>query len=134
MTGRKTFFDTVMFIYALEAGDVRARTLFDEAIHAGPVGTSAVTVMEYCTGCLKHEDPDAAEHFLRFIKDLDFELTEIDEKVALDAARIRAEYPGLHAMDALQLAGARSAGADVFYTNDKRLMKFRDEHMAVREM
>lgn len=44
----------------------------------------------------------------------------VDQEVALSAAKIRAEY-NLKAPDALHLASAINAGADVFITTDKRL-------------
>ena len=67
MTVKKTFFDTSIFIYALENG-----------------------------------------------------------VIALKAAEIRSRYETFKQMDALQIATAVVSGANVFYTNDKQLLQYRD--------
>ena len=51
--------------------------------------------------------------------------------MALTAAGIRSEYPGYKSMDALQLASALAAHADVFYTNDKQLLSYKNDKMKV---
>ena len=51
--------------------------------------------------------------------------------MVLTAAGIRAEYPGYKSMDALQLASALAAHADVFYTNDKQLLSYSSKKMKV---
>lgn len=130
----KTYFDTALFIYALESKDDSVRKLFAECINDGEVGTSAVTILEYAAGCLKKATKDGKEsinRFRGFLNDHYFELTDIDEEVAIVAAGIRTEHPGFKSMDALQLASAVVAHADVFYTNDKQLLSYTNKKMKV---
>ena len=49
------------------------------------------------------------------------EIMEISQEIAKKAAKIRAEYKGFKAMDALQLATACLSECDIFVTNDKQL-------------
>lgn len=48
-------------------------------------------------------------------------ILDVNKEIALLAAKLRAEYPSLRSPDALHLASAISAGANVFITTDKRL-------------
>ena len=130
----KSYFDTALFIYALERKDDSVRKIFADCINDGDVGTSAVTILEYAAGCLKKGTKGGKEslnRFRRFLNDHYFEITDIDENVALEAAAIRAEYPGFKSMDSLQLASALAAHADVFYTNDKQLLSYSSKKMKV---
>jgi len=121
----KYYFDTALFIYALETKSEQAKKLFQDALLDGRVGTSVVTVMEYCTGCIKNDAYVSVEKFVDFLHDYDFELHRVDEETAMIAARVRAKYPAFKQMDALQIASAIAAKADVFYTNDKQLIQFK---------
>lgn len=53
------------------------------------------------------------------------DLVPVTADVAQTGARLRAEY-GLRTPDALHLAPAIEAGADVFLTNDERLRRVSD--------
>ena len=55
-----------------------------------------------------------------------FEVVPVNDEVALKAAEIRSHYHFFKQMDALQLATALVSGADVFYTNDKQLLQFKE--------
>ena len=123
---KKSFFDTSIFIYALENNSVAARNLFQQALTDGTVGTSTITIMEYATGCLKHGKIERLNNFRYFLKALMFEVVPVDDTVAIKAAEIRANYQFFKAMDALQLATAFVSGADVFYTNDKQLLQYKE--------
>ena len=63
-------------------------------------------------------------HFLLLDRDTRTNVVCINGKIADDAAKIRSEYQGFKAMDALQLASAMSAGCDLFLTNDKQLGQY----------
>ena len=69
--------------------------------------------------------------FRQFLRKCNFEIHWIQEETAFTAAKIRADYPTFKQMDALQLASAIDAEADVFYTNDKQLLQFSHERMKV---
>lgn len=64
--------------------------------------------------------------FRNFMQAIGIDIIAIDEVAADRAARIRAEYKGFKAMDALQLAAACISGSDLFLTNDKQLRQFKD--------
>ena len=64
--------------------------------------------------------------FESLIKALELEVAIIDEKIAKEAAKIRAEYKAFKAMDALQLAVASLSNCDLFLTNDKQLKQFKE--------
>ena len=127
----KSYFDTAILIYALEIGSVQARNLLEDSMRRGVVGISVVTIMEYCTGCMRHNRTDMVTRFRQFLRQCDFEIHLIQEETAFTAAKIRADYPAFKQMDALQLASAIVAEADVFYTNDKQLLQFAHERMKV---
>ncbi len=127
----KSYFDTAILIYALENGSVRARNLLERSMREGPVGISVITIMEYCTGCIRHNRQNMITRFRQFLRNCDFEIHLIQEETAFIAAEIRANYPAFKQMDALQLASAIVAEADVFYTNDKQLLQFVHDKMKV---
>ena len=127
----KLYFDTSILIYALENGSAQARNLLEDSMRQGVVGISVVTIMEYCTGCMRHNRTDMVTRFRQFLRKCGFEIHLIQEETAFTAAKIRADYPAFKQMDALQLASAIVAEADVFYTNDKQLLQFSHERMKV---
>jgi predicted nucleic acid-binding protein len=134
MTGSKIYFDTAIFIYALELKLKAARDLFLSAMQEGTIGTSTITIMEYTTGCYKNGTKEDIDRFHKFLNDLIFEIKVIDTQTAEEAARIRAQYPYFRQMDSLQIASAKVAGADIFYTNDKQLLQYRDDNMKVLKL
>ena len=122
----KSFFDTSIFIYALENDSEIARDLFQQAITVGTVGTSTITLMEYATGCFKHNRLDILNNFQRFLNALMVEVVPVNGVIAFKAAEIRSKYSSFKQMDALQIATAVVSGANVFYTNDKQLLQFQE--------
>ena len=75
-----------------------------------------------------------ADRFVTFLQDAMFEIKVVDAEVSMEAAKIRGTYPYFKALDALQLASAIVAGADIFYTNDKQLLQFKHNHLIVSGM
>ena len=126
MTVKKSFFDTSIFIYALESGSAIARNLFEQSITEGIVGTSTITLMEYATGCFKHDRLDILDNFQRFLRVIKCEVVPINEVIAFKAAEIRSQYEAFKQMDALHIATAVVSGANVFYTNDKQLLQYQE--------
>ena len=131
MIAVKQFFDTSVFIRALEAEDARAREILSAALLQRNACTSAVTITEYCTGCYRHQNPAQKDRFLKLIRDFQIEIMPITENTALLAAKIRGDYLGLKTMDALQLAAAENAHAMVFYTGDRQLKQYGSGSMEV---
>ena len=58
-----------------------------------------------------------------FLTTPNLSIVPFDQKIAIEAARIRRQY-GFRLPDAIQLASAIEAGAQVFITNDLRLKPF----------
>ena len=131
MTDKSIFFDTPFFIYALEKGDQKARHLFEKYLPTHRLCTSVITLMEYAVDCRKSDCMESWEMFLNFLTDMSFEVIEIDADIAFRAASIRAEHSAFKGMDALQLAAALSREAEVFCTNDRKLLSFSDKGMQV---
>ncbi len=123
---KRSFFDTSIFIYALENNSITARNLFQQALNEGILGTSTITIMEYATGCFKYGKIERLNNFKNFLRTLMFEVVPVNDTVALKAAEIRSNYSYFKQMDVLQLATAFVSGADVFYTNDKQLLQFKE--------
>lgn len=86
--------------------------------------TSAVTVEEFLVFPYRNNDNSAIESFWTFINEGNINVLEIDNAVAVEAAKIRAEYRHIKTADALQLAAAICGGCDLFLTNDKQLKQF----------
>ena len=123
---KRSFFDTSIFIYALENNSITARNLFQQSLDEGILGTSTITIMEYATGCFKYGKIERLNNFKNFLRTLMFEVVPVNDEVAIKAAEIRSNYPFFKQMDALQLATACISGANVFYTSDKQLLQFEE--------
>lgn len=83
--------------------------------------TSTVSVME----TLSYPAPSAVIKNIQeaFETMPNLNICDVDYKIALEAARIRREYK-FHLPDSIQLATALAGRAQVFVTNDVRLVKF----------
>lgn len=124
----KVFLDTAPIIYFLEKSDLyyeKMRQIFQSFIDKDTeLFTSAITYEEYEVGPLKSGNMQLIQNFEKFIEDLGINVISIDQRIAANAASIRARYPGFKAMDSLQLASAVSENCDLFLTNDKQLLQF----------
>ena len=130
----KVFFDTAIFIYALEAGLEEAQDILESAIASDSAVTSTITLMEYSTGAFRRNDKDSLKRFQRFLEDNYIAVTEISRKIALRAGELRGEHSSLKSMDALQLACAIENRCDVFYTNDIRLKRINLPEIEIRTL
>ena len=128
------FFDTAIFIYALEAGLKEAQDILENAIASDSAVTSTITLMEYSTGAFRRNDKDSLKRFQRFLEDNYIAVTEISRKIALRAGELRGEHSSLKSMDALQLACAIENKCDVFYTNDIRLKRINLPEIEIRTL
>lgn len=130
---KKVFFDTAPFIYYLEnEDDYKDKVKRVIADHAeDDYITSTITVSEYLTGAFKNGDEKRVLEFNEMISEYEFEITSIDWDIAVEAARIRANYVGFKMMDSLQLAAAKLTGCDLFVTNDLQLKQFGDVEVTI---
>ena len=129
MTGPgRIFFDTAPIIYLVEHNREyfgKMVVFFQECFNSGrQMVTSVLTVEEYSVFPYRRGEHALLMQFMRLLSDAEMEIVEIDRRIADQAARIRAGYPGFKAMDALQLAAAIRTECELFVTNDKQLKQF----------
>jgi predicted nucleic acid-binding protein len=87
--------------------------------------TSVVSFAEFGVKPRKLGKKDVIDRFEKTITNL-FDIQDVDLEVASIAAGLRAKYSSLRGMDALQVASAIRADADIFVTNDKRLKAIKE--------
>ena len=125
---RRIFFDTSPLIYFLDENSIfkpQMDKIFYELLNNGSQFiASTVTVEEFLVFPYRNEDNAAVKSFWTFINEGNINVLEIDVNIAVEAAKIRAEYRHIKTMDALQLAAAISNGCDLFLTNDRQLKQF----------
>ena len=84
-----------------------------------------IAVTEYFPYPLQQPNRKELMHeFNEFLEQADVTVLNIDREIAMEAARIRAEYKSFKMMDSLQLAAAAACGCDLFLTNGKQLRQF----------
>ena len=85
--------------------------------------TSVISVIE----ALSYPMPDVVvEEIEEAFKNIpNLQILDVDHEIAREAAKIRRKYGALRLPDAVQLASASFARAQVFITNDRRLKKFK---------
>lgn len=125
---KKIFFDTAPIIYYLQESDLYFNTMisFLRQNRDGDYVISAITATEYLTYPFRENDEKLINDFYSFIDDMEVEIKEIDMRIAVKAAQIRAEYKFFKPLDSLQLATACITGCDIFLTNDKQLNQFKE--------
>ena len=127
---RRVFLDTAPLIYFLDnderyGGMVKA--IFEEILsEGGIIESSVITCEEYLVYPYRTGNVEKIQAFIDFTGDFNIHLNPITQEIARKAAKIRAEYAGFKAMDALQLATAIITGCDVFLTNDRQLLQFKE--------
>ncbi len=126
MTGfKKVFVDTAPIIYYLENNPLYSEVIkrfFTTCIEQNiQVVTSAITVEEYLVYPYLSGQMDFADNFKRFLDYMNVKIIDINADIAEQASKLRGQYKGFKAMDALQLSSAIASGCDIFFTNDKQL-------------
>ena len=126
MTGfKKVFVDTAPIIYYLENNPLYSEVIkrfFTTCIEQNiQVVTSAITVEEYLVYPYLSGQMDFADNFNRFLDYMNVKIIDINADIAEQASKLRGQYKGFKAMDALQLSSAIASGCDIFFTNDKQL-------------
>lgn len=128
---KKAFVDTAPFIYFIEKDSnnphyyERVRDFFKYGYNNDKKFVSSViTIEEYFVFPYRNKEYSYIDMFNRLVVATNMEIVEINQAIAKKAARIRAEYKGFKAMDALQLAVACLTKCDLFLTNDKQLKQF----------
>ena len=131
MTGySKVFLDTAPLIYFLDSDEMRGgrvKAIFEEILNSGrTIVTSVITCEEYLVYPYRTGNVEKVQAFFDFTGDFNITLYPVTQRIAQEAARIRAKYALFKSMDALQLATAAVVGCDVFLTNDRQLLQFQE--------
>lgn len=125
----KVFVDTAPLICLCEGtADFKANTTNQFTLwfnQGAEIASSVLSLMELCIHPLQAGDTKRFHLYEQNMQQLCTEpLLSIYASTAISAVQIRAQY-GIGAVDSLQLAAALEADCDLFYTNDKALMKFK---------
>ncbi|MEW6447665.1 MAG: PIN domain-containing protein [Bacillota bacterium] len=137
---RTVALDTAVFIYHFEKNEkysVITEEIFsrlDKDKNFAAV-TSVITVLEVCVKPIKESRQDlATEYTQKLLYDDKLATWVVDGNIAQKAAEIRAKY-GIRTPDAIQVATAITAEADVFITNDTALKKIEEiEVLVLKEL
>ena len=124
---KRIFLDTAPIIYFVEKKPGFYEIMNDFLISNADADyfTSVITVAEYFPYPLQQPNrEELLREFNEFIQQAEIAVINIDREIAMEAARIRAEYKSFKMMDALQLSAAAACGCDLFLTNDKQLRQF----------
>ena len=127
MNNKLIAIDTNIFIYFLEKNPQfgpQTKLLFDQLsankMHAI---TSIISLIELLSVEISEDRVSMLKN--RFLQLSNLQIFDVNQTVALDAARIRRKYH-FRMSDSIQLATAEYAKVDMFITNDQRLKRFKE--------
>ena len=120
--------DSNIFIRAIDDPTIlgeKARDLIDQIKEASPtVFISTMVMEEFFVRVYKEKRDKDIDAYLEFMTLGGLcTVVDINQQIALLAAKLRAEYPSLRAPDAIHIASAITSKAKVFITTDRRLPK-----------
>ena len=126
----KIFIDTAPLIYLIEGEEDFATSVEKQLMQwieaEENLATSTLTLLELLVVPMKQENKHLVQKYRALLQDILSEpLIPLSETISEMAAQIRG-VTGFKTPDSIQLATALYSGADIFYTNDKRLSKFSD--------
>jgi predicted nucleic acid-binding protein len=128
---KTVYLDTAPIIYYIEAspqfGPVM-KELVDLYRHGGfSLCTSVLTITETIPKPFSEGNKELQQLFLSFFRNRqNIVLHVVSEPIAICAGELRGIYPSLRTMDALQIATAIEAQADLFVTNDAKLKQIKE--------
>jgi len=121
----RVYWDSMLFVYWLEDHPVYAKQV--DAIHSrmkqrqDRLITGAFTFGEVLAGAYKRRKPELVNYFRSLLQDIVAEVVPFTLETADHYSRIRGEL-NVTPADAIHLASAAQARADLFLTNDKSLI------------
>lgn len=122
---KKIFIDTNVFIYLVNKTPEyyeKIKNMLESEYNASSLFyTSTITKAEFLVKPLTENNRRAIICFNEILKDLQFDINNIDSSIATEAAYIRSKYKKTKLADSLQLASAIVNGCNYFMTNDKGL-------------
>ena len=137
ITQSKIFFlDTAPLIYFIEAhpvyGEAVRQLILSCAKKKIQIVSSVITLHEVLVRPYRNGNALLAQKFSVFLKNnRSLMLLSISEDISEMAAKLRGDYVWLKLADALQIAAALDAGADLFLTNDKQLKQIREIQIVI---
>ena len=132
MSGKKVFLDTNIFIYLIEEHPRYVRKI-DDLLRLlerdkYEIITSTLTVGEILTKPYKENRSDLIKTYHAFFEEM--VLIDLNSDIASLFAKMRVQC-GIKTPDAVQIASAMYAEADLFVTNDVRLQQCRQEDFEI---
>ncbi len=128
MSGKLAFLDTNIFIYLIEENPLYLNQVYKllDFLEKNEyeIITSTLTLGEILTKPYKDKRMDLVKTYKAFFSEM--QLIELNSKIASLFAKIRADYK-IKTPDAVQLASAVYAKADLFVTNDDGLSRFKSK-------
>jgi predicted nucleic acid-binding protein len=122
----RVYWDSMLFVYLLEGhpafGPSTAAILREMVEREDTLCTSVFSIGEVLTGPRKNGFQSAADQAMRFFAGPTVEILPFSLETADQFSRVRAST-GVSPPDAIHLATAAIASADVFFTNDKKLLQ-----------
>jgi len=132
MSGKLAFLDTNIFIYLIEENPSYLNQVYKllEFLEKNKyeIVTSTLTLGEILTKPYKDNRMDLVKRYKSFFSEM--KLIELNSEIASLFAKVRADYK-IKTPDAVQLASAVYAKANLFVTNDDRLSRFESEECRV---
>jgi predicted nucleic acid-binding protein len=125
--------DTNVFIYVLNGheqfGQLSAKLLKDKESK-----TASRLVYAEVLASPKLEDEILHSKALLFLNELDIQWQEVNNNVLIEAANLRRQQPKLKLIDALHIASAIIAHAEIFFTNDQDLQSLRISELKIKSL
>ncbi len=126
----KIFIDTAPFIYLAEEHPIYADRIkkFIATAFADrhDLLTSVITLMEFSVKPERDNKTESISKLRTTWNRLNIQLLNVDEQIAQQAATLRAKYPALKGLDALQVSAALVHECQQFLTNDIPLQKIEE--------
>jgi predicted nucleic acid-binding protein len=121
----RKFIDTAPFIYLIEDhpsfADKVIQLISDALIHGDTFMTSVITVLEFSVKPEMENRQDIILKFHELLDKLNCQIEEVDLKIATKSYQLKAKYPFLKSMDAIQISTALLTDCVEFITNDNKL-------------
>ncbi len=125
--GKKVGLDTNIFIYYFNASEefgFKAKNIFSQLVaNKSSAVTSIITLIELLSISSTDEEISFLNKLLLGIPNL--KICDLGQNIGKEASRIRRKY-GYSIPDSIQLATCIVEQADLFITNDKKLVTFRE--------
>lgn len=120
--------DTNVFIYYFEGDKTfgkKAKLIFDQLTEKRLKAVVNITALAEILSSPNLHEKAVKETKKLFLSVPSLEIYHVDENITLESTRIRRKY-NFRLFDAIQLATAIIAHADVFITNDKKLLRCKE--------